>query len=99
MFTIHFDFFGFQWTQMANQFYSREPKDKKLSQVSTKFPPRLYERLQRACAIQEHHEGQLVRILVEWALPHYERSRSVEELYETEVFHRPKQKKPRDKKP
>lgn len=56
------------------------PKGKKVSQVSAKFEPEFYSRLKRACEIQQHHEGQLVRILVEWALPHYEMARSVEAL-------------------
>jgi hypothetical protein len=42
--------------------------------------PTLVERLRRACAFQEHSEEQLVRILIEWALPYYESVRSVETL-------------------
>ena len=56
-----------------------------MNQVSAKFEPDFYGRLKRACEIQEHREGQLVRILVEWALPHYERARSVEALYATRL--------------
>jgi len=67
---------------MSVQTGLREGTGKKLSQVSVKFEADFYDRLKRACEIQQHRDGQLVRILVEWALPYYETARSVEALSE-----------------
>jgi hypothetical protein len=53
---------------------------KKVRQIGVKIESDLYARLIKACEIQQHREGQLVRILIEWALPYYERARSVEAL-------------------
>jgi hypothetical protein len=55
-------------------------KSKKLSQVSMKLEDAFYARLKSACGIQKHSDAQLARILIEWALPYYERARSVEAL-------------------
>lgn len=55
---------------------------KKPFQVSVRFDEEFYERLQAACQLQEHAEGQLARILVEWALPFYELTKSVKKLRE-----------------
>ena len=66
---------------MMKTLFVPEGNGKKLKQVSAKFEQVFYERLKRACEIQQHRDGQLVRILVEWALPYYERARSVEALY------------------
>jgi hypothetical protein len=57
---------------------------KKVRQVGVKIEPELYARLTKACEIQQHREGQLARILIEWALPYYERARSVEAFTATE---------------
>lgn len=79
---------------MTVQTGHREGTGKKLNQVSVKFEPDFYERLKRACEIQQHRDGQLVRILVEWALPYYETARSVEALAEVpRPPKRPKKKK------
>jgi hypothetical protein len=48
--------------------------------VRAKLDPEMAERLQRACEFQQHDQAQLVRILIEWALPNYEKARSVEVL-------------------
>lgn len=69
---------------------------KRMSQVSAKFEAEVYERLKRACEIQQHRDGQLVRILVEWSLPFYEEARSVEALQKMEAV-RKRTKKKRDK--
>lgn len=55
-------------------------KNLKRRQVSVTMADDLYARFRSACEIQEHAEGQLARILIEWALPFYERARSVEAL-------------------
>lgn len=55
-------------------------KAKRQKQVSVKMEEDLYARLAKACSHQEHREGQLVRILFEWALPFYEEAKSVEAL-------------------
>jgi hypothetical protein len=68
---------------MSDDSSPREGTGKKLNQVSVKFEAEFYERLKRACEIQQHRDGQLVRILVEWALPYYESARSVEALSES----------------
>jgi hypothetical protein len=74
-------------------------KGKKLHEVSAKFDHELFELLNRACSIQQHRRGQLVRILVEWALPYYEKARSVEALHATELrLPKRKSKKRREKK-
>jgi hypothetical protein len=90
---------------MLDETIPQPTQDKKLSQVSTKFGSQFRDRLKRACAIQEHHEGQLVRILCEWALPYYEQARSVEALNDLVLVpgeHRPRKqnrkKKSREKK-
>lgn len=59
-----------------------KPNRKNLTrrQVSVTMAVDLYARFRSACEIQEHAEGQLARILIEWALPFYERARSVEAL-------------------
>ena len=57
---------------------------KKVRQIGVKIEADLYARLIKACEIQQHREGQLARILIEWALPYYERTRSVESLSEIE---------------
>lgn len=49
-------------------------------QISVTLSTELRVRFREACEIQEHGEGQLARILIEWALPFYERTRSVEAL-------------------
>jgi hypothetical protein len=53
--------------------------------VSAELHPETYKRLQRASEIQQHEDGQLERILIEWALPFYEQARSVEILYALDV--------------
>ena len=53
---------------------------KKLQQINVKMEDELRARFVEACEIQQHREGQLARILIEWALPFYERARSVEAL-------------------
>jgi hypothetical protein len=53
---------------------------KKVRQIGVKLEPELYSRLEKACEIQLHRDGQLARILIEWALPYYEKARSVEAL-------------------
>lgn len=62
----------------------KEPKDRKNNpqrkQISVTLPADVRVRFRTACEIQEHAEGQLGRILIEWALPFYERTRSVEAL-------------------
>ena len=55
-------------------------RTKKSNQVNVRFEPEFYERLKEACSLQEHAEGQLVRILTEWALPFYEQCGSVKDL-------------------
>ena len=55
-------------------------RTKKSSQVNVRFEPEFYEQLQEACTYQQHAEGQLVRILVEWALPFYRQCQSVKDL-------------------
>lgn len=49
-------------------------------QISVTLGAELHVRFKEACEIQEHAEGQLARILIEWSLPFYERTRSVEAL-------------------
>lgn len=58
----------------------RRPAVKKTYQVNVHFDSTYYARLQEAASIQQHSYGQLCRILVEWALPFYEKARSVESL-------------------
>lgn len=53
---------------------------KKLYQVNIRIDHEFYERLRAASFIQGHAEGQLCRLLLEWALPVYERARSMEGL-------------------
>ena len=77
--TIPLETFGVDHATMTDTGH-REGKGKKLNQVSVKFEADFYERLKRACEIQQHRDGQLVRILVEWSLPYYETARSVEAL-------------------
>lgn len=48
--------------------------------ISVTLSRDLYVRFRTACEMQEHSDGQLARILIEWALPFYERARSVEAL-------------------
>lgn len=55
-------------------------KKKREAQVNVRLTPEFYQRLQKACRWQEHKEGQLLRILAEWALPFYEKSESVKGL-------------------
>lgn len=55
------------------------PKAKRV-RVCTQIDPELAERIKRACEFQKHTEAQLVQILLEWALPYYEKVRSVEVL-------------------
>jgi hypothetical protein len=55
-------------------------KRKTYDQISVKLSPKLHARLQTACEIQQHKEGQLCRILIEWSLPFYQLCRSVERL-------------------
>lgn len=52
----------------------------KRRQISVTLSEEVHTRFGVACEIQEHTEGQLARILIEWALPFYERTRSVEAL-------------------
>lgn len=52
-------------------------KKKREAQVNVRLTPEFYKRLQKACELNEHKEGQLCRILIEWALPFYERTESV----------------------
>lgn len=69
----------------------KEPRNKKGSpnrkQISVTLSPELYARLRSACEIQEHSDGQLGRILIEWALPFYEKARSVEALKYLAIKH------------
>jgi hypothetical protein len=53
---------------------------KKRIQINIKLDDDLYRRLQAGCAISQHGEGQLCRLLVEWSLPFYELTRSMEKL-------------------
>lgn len=78
--TILLETFGFVKTTMAAQNGEHEAGGKKLSQISVRFESAFYERLKRACEIQQHRAGQLVRVLVEWSLPYYETARSIEAL-------------------
>lgn len=55
-------------------------KSSKRKQISVTLSMDLYARFRIACEMQEHSDGQLARILIEWALPFYERARSVEAL-------------------
>lgn len=58
-----------------------KPKNgKKQNQINVKLDAELYERFRAACEIQQHDNGQLARILIDFALPFYERARSVEAL-------------------
>ena len=59
-----------------------KPKRKRdnRNQVNVKLTDEVHARLREASQIQEHAEAQLARILIEWALPFYERARSVEAL-------------------
>ena len=59
------------------QIESGAKKQKKGKQINVKMDQQLYEQLQTACALHEHAEGQLVRILVKWALPFYLRAGGV----------------------
>jgi hypothetical protein len=60
---------------------------KRVFQVGVRLEPELRERLSKACEIQQHREGQLARILIEWALPYYEEARSVEALRKSRPGH------------
>ena len=53
-------------------------KSKRRSQVGVKLTKELHARLRNACEIQNHREGQLAYILLEWALEFYENLRSME---------------------
>lgn len=66
-------------SQLKRKQVHRESK-KREAQVNVRLTPEFYARLRKACALQEHKEGQLIRILVEWALPFYEQSESVKGL-------------------
>ena len=63
----------------------RKVKSEELLTVSAELDPETYKRLQRASEINQHDDGQLERILIEWALPFYEQARSVEILHAMEV--------------
>lgn len=65
---------------MAPSSRSTKENEKRERQVGMKLGPDLYARLSAASQIQQHRDGQLARILVEWALPFYEQARSVEGL-------------------
>ena len=67
-------------TKRKNAKQTNEKDKKKQRQISVKLSEDLYARLRAAADIQEHTAGQLGRILIEWALPFYEKSRSVEAL-------------------
>ena len=58
----------------------KSPVHKLRRQISVNVNDALHARIHAACAIQDHAEGQLCRILIEWALPFYEKARSVEVL-------------------
>lgn len=62
-------------------------KGAKGRQISVTLSTDVYERLRSACEIQKHSDGQLARILIEWALPFYERARSVEVLQHLAIKH------------
>ena len=64
-----------KWTNKPS-----EKGKKKQKQINVKLSEDLYDRLRAASDIQEHTTAQLGRILIEWALPFYERARSVEAL-------------------
>jgi hypothetical protein len=55
--------------------------EKRMHRVGVNLETELYDRLRKACGLQKHREGQLAWILIEWALPYYERARSVEGLH------------------
>lgn len=55
-------------------------KSHKRKHISVTLSMDLYARFRTACEMQEHSDGQLARILIEWSLPFYERARSVEAL-------------------
>ena len=71
-------------TQWLAKTKTKQPKRKR--QISVKLTVQLHEEIKAACAIQEHAEGQLIRILAEWALPFYRKARSVEALRAFEAF-------------
>ena len=48
--------------------------------MTIKIPDELVERVTRASEFQKHDAPQLLKILIEWALVHYETTRSVEKL-------------------
>jgi len=48
--------------------------------MTIKIPDELVERVTRACEFQKHDAPQLLKILIEWGLVHYETVRSVEKL-------------------
>lgn len=77
--------------KMHNNPAKKDPRDKrgnpKRKQISVTLAPDLYARLRSACEIQEHSDGQLGRILIEWSLPFYERARSVEALKYLAIKH------------
>lgn len=53
-----------------------------LRQVNVRIDDETYERLRIASEIQGHTEGQLCRLLIELALPLYERVRSLDAFKE-----------------
>jgi len=59
---------------------SQKQVGKRGNRVGVNLDPEIYQRLLRACDLQKHREGQLAWILIEWALPYYEKARSVEGL-------------------
>ena len=61
--------------------------NKKRSQVGVKLSSQLHARLRAACKLQDHREGQLAHILLEWALPFYENLGSVQTLRKLNFQH------------
>ena len=88
--------FGLSRITMTIPSGDRRGGGKRLNQVSVKFEEEFYDRLKRACEIQQHRDGQLVRILVEWSLPYYEAARSVEAL--TAILAPPKRPKKKSRR-
>jgi hypothetical protein len=58
--------------------------EKRTHRVGLNLDSALYSRLIKACGLQKHREGQLAWILIDWALPYYEKARSVEALHATD---------------
>ena len=65
---------------------AKKKQQKSSYALNVRFDPELYKRFKAAAKIQEHSQGQLVRILVEWSLPFYEKLRSVELLEQFSVL-------------